>query len=359
MRLLLLNLVTDADSSVQGFTTVWINALARRCDYIDVLTMRAGRIAVADNVRVFSVGKEHGYSEPHRLLEFYRHLHRLLQERTYDACFTHMNTLFAILAAPLLRPRSIPITLWYAHGTVTPKLRLAENLVQQVVTSSPQGFRLPSKKLTIVGQGIDTGTFTPAAQPAERPFTLVSVSRLAPVKRVEVIIEAAHLLRQREHVPPFCLRILGEAEPKYADYRQKLRDLVTHYELEAVVEFTGGVTYTHIPDIYRAADVMVNTSQTGSVDKAVLEAMACGLPVLTANEAFQPILRDWDDLLLMPPDSPPALAERLQRLMTMPPQARQALGCGLREIVVRDHSLEGLAGRLIEILKSDPRKHKT
>lgn len=349
MRLLLLNLVTDADSPVQGFTTVWINALARRCEYVDVLTMRAGRIAVAENARVFSVGKERGYSEPRRLLEFYRLLNGLLRERAYDACFAHMNTLFSILAAPLLKPRGIPITLWYAHGAVTPKLRLAEKLADRVVSSSPEGFRLPSRKLTIIGQGIDTEAFTPTSQPAERPFTIVSVSRLAPVKRVEVMVEAARLLAQMPDTPPFRLRVFGTAEPKYAAYQHGLRELVARYHLEALVEFAGPVVYADVPAAYQSADVMVNTSQTGSVDKAVLEAMACGLPVISANEAFQPILREWGDLLLMPPDAPDALAERLRRLMQMPPEARRELGCALREIVVRDHSLEQLVGRLMRM----------
>ena len=349
MRLLLLNLVTDADSPVQGFTTVWINALARRCEYVDVLTMRGGRIAVAENVRVFSVGKERGYSEPRRLLEFYRLLNRLLLERAYDACFAHMNTLFTILAAPLLKPRGIPVTLWYAHGAVTPKLRLAEKLADQVVTSSPEGFRLPSSKLTIIGQGIDTNVFTPAAEYTQRPFTFVSVSRLAPVKRVEVMIEAARLLAQRGDLPPFRLRIFGTAEPKYAAYQQGLHELVARHDLQALVEFAGPVAYADVPAAYQAADVMVNTSQTGSVDKAVLEAMACALPVISANEAFQPILRKWDDLLLIPPDAPDVLAERLRRLMQMSPEARRSLGCALREIVVRDHSLEQLVERLMRI----------
>ena len=58
LRLLLFNLVTDADHLVLAFTTDWINELAPYCEYIDVVTMQVGRLAVADNVRVFSVGRE-------------------------------------------------------------------------------------------------------------------------------------------------------------------------------------------------------------------------------------------------------------------------------------------------------------
>ncbi|MBZ0286039.1 MAG: hypothetical protein K8I30_00385, partial [Anaerolineae bacterium] len=91
MKLLLFNLATDADDPVLGFTTVWINALARQCEQIDVLTMRAGRLALAENVRVFSVGGEKGDSEPRRAVEFYRILFDLLRRTRYDACFAHMQ----------------------------------------------------------------------------------------------------------------------------------------------------------------------------------------------------------------------------------------------------------------------------
>src|SRR5690606_4200487 len=111
LRLLWFNLATDADSPTQGFATDWINAVAARCDAIDVLTMRAGRIEVADNVRVFSVGKEKGYGDARRAVEFYRILIRLLREHPYDACFAHIQALFAMMGTPLLKPRRIPITL--------------------------------------------------------------------------------------------------------------------------------------------------------------------------------------------------------------------------------------------------------
>ena len=66
MRLLLFNLVTDLDNPTQGFNTGWIRALARRVEFIHVITMRAGHVEVPGNVRVYSVGKEKGYSEPRR-----------------------------------------------------------------------------------------------------------------------------------------------------------------------------------------------------------------------------------------------------------------------------------------------------
>src|SRR5437016_13858174 len=119
MRLLLFNLATDSEDPVLGFTTHWIRAIAKQVKFIRVITMRAGRVEVPENVRVYSVGKEKGYSEPRRLIEFYKILARILREERVDVCFSHMIPIFSVLASPMLRVKRIPIVTWYAHANLT------------------------------------------------------------------------------------------------------------------------------------------------------------------------------------------------------------------------------------------------
>jgi hypothetical protein len=95
VNLLLFNLGLDAAHPVLGHTTPWTNELARRCEHVSVITMFVGEVTVEPNVTVYSLGKELGRSEPRRLLEFYRLVHRALGERSIDACFAHMAPLFA------------------------------------------------------------------------------------------------------------------------------------------------------------------------------------------------------------------------------------------------------------------------
>lgn len=348
-RLLVFNLMTDADDPVLGFTTTWINALAQHVEHIDVLTMQAGRLAVADNVQVYSLGREKGYSEAHRAFRFYRILWGLLRKNRYTACFAHMNQLFAIMGAPLLMVYRIPQTLWYAHKATPRTLWLAEKLVDKVVTSSAEGFRMPSRKLHIIGQGIDTALFSPAPKPNKGAFTLVSTGRLAPVKRLETIISALNVLVNQQH-KDVRLRLVGSAPPEHADYENQLHHLVAEYVLQERVDFVGAVAYENLPTEYHRADAMVNMSQTGSMDKAVLEAMACEVPVITANEAYQKMLTEWADTLLVPPESPEVLPIRLAQIVSTPPDERAKLGHTLRQIVVTEHSLERLIGKLLEIL---------
>jgi glycosyltransferase involved in cell wall biosynthesis len=355
LRLLLFNLATDADDSNLGFTTDWVNGLAARCQYVDVITMRAGRLAVSDNARVYSVGKEKGYGEFRRGLVFYAVLARLLLTRRYDACFAHMMPLFALMAAPLLKVWRVPITLWYAHGAVSKRLERAEKLVDHVVTSSPEGFRIPSKKVILVGQGVDTTLFCPAPEgkPAGGPFTIVTVGRIAPVKRLETLIDAAQSWVNGLGETNLRLSIIGEPTAEHRAYAEMLRHLVEDLNLGSVVEFPGAVGHERVALEYQEADVMVNLSATGSQDKAVLEAMACGLPVITANEAFREFLAPWADKLLIPPDSPGKLLARLVAMKNMPPDERRALGLELRQHVIDHYNMDGLLNRLMDVLRGD------
>src|SRR6476619_23535 len=115
MRLLLFNLVTDADDPILGFTTRWICALAKRVEFMHVITMRAGRLELPGNVKIYSVGKENAYSEARRAVQFYRHLLSILREDHIDVCFCHMISIFAVMAAPVLKAKGIPIVTWSAH----------------------------------------------------------------------------------------------------------------------------------------------------------------------------------------------------------------------------------------------------
>ena len=353
MRLLIFNLVTDADDPVLGFTTTWINGLAARCEAVDVITMKRGRLAVASNMQVYSVGKEKGYSEARRFFEFYRILFGLLRQHHYQACFAHMMQLFAVMGAPVLKLYRVPITLWYAHKATGRVLQLAEKLVDHVVTSTPEGFRLPSRKVQIIGQGIDTEMFKPAEQASftsQKPFALISVGRIAPVKRLEIIMSAVKALRE-QGLTDVRLLLVGDVAPQDAAYGERLRQMVADYQLYYMVMFAGGMPYEAVVSAYQHADVMVNMSATGSMDKAVLEAMACGLPVVTANEAFKSLLSPWVDLLYVPPESPEVLSVRLKQLALMSAQERAALGAALRQIVVEQHSLTHLTDQLMTIFK--------
>ena len=345
-RLLLFNLATDADDPILGFAHDWVASLAPYAGAIDVVSMTAGRLDLPANVRVYSVGKERGFSEPRRVAEFYRILTRLLHAARYDACFAHMMPLFAVMGAPLLRAYRVPITVWYAHGAVTRMLRVAERIVDRAVTSHPGSFRLVSPKLQAIGQAIDLDMFRPlpTERPEGAPFTVMTVGRVAPVKRVDVMVEGVARLAARIG-DGVRLRLVGPVEAADQEYVDRLVARARALGIVHLVDFVGAVPRVQLPVEYAGADVAVNLTKVGAFDKSGLEAMACGVPLVCSNRGMVEQVNDIDPKLAIADADPELLASALRYVHDLTPAERATLGGRLRT-KMQDHSMATFPERL-------------
>lgn len=352
MHLLWFNLATDADDPILGFTSQWIRAVADRVDRIRVITMRAGRVALPENVECVSVGKEAGYGRPRRIVNFYRSLHRILERDRVDACFSHMIPLFSFLSAPLLRRRKIPIATWYAHPSLTTELKLAHYASDAMVTSLPSTYPYRLDKLCIIGQGIDTRTFAPDGSRPDDPPMVLCAGRLSPVKDHATLLRSVARLR-RELAGEFRVVILGSpARPYDVEYRASLQRLARDLGVDDIVEFHDGVPLDELPSWYRRCAVHVNLTRAGFGDKVALEAMACARPAVAANEDFRETLECCADRLLFEYGDDVDLCSKLHALLTLAEEERDRTGLYLRDRVQRLHDIRGLADRLVEILES-------
>jgi glycosyltransferase involved in cell wall biosynthesis len=288
VNLLLFNLAMDETHPTLAFGIGWVERLARRFDHIEVVTMRAGPHRVPANVTVRSAGHEHGWSKPRRALVFYAAVLAALRARRIHVVFAHMNWVFALMFAPLGRLIGLRTLLWYAHGAVPPGLRLADRLVDRVATSTAEGYRLPSAKRRILGQGADLAPFLALSieRAPQGPLVVATVSRLAPSKGVE------HMLRALADVPggarPWRFLIAGEGTTaEERAYEARVRALARDLGLADRVEFLGRLEPAAVSRVLGQAHVMLNLSATGSLDKALLEAMAAGCLVISSNDAYR------------------------------------------------------------------------
>ncbi len=270
MKLLIVTQVVDTNDSVLGFFARWIEEFAKHTERIEVICLKEGVHNLPTNVQVHSLDKEKGVSRVAYIFNFYRYIWRL--RRDYDAVFVHMNPEYIILGGPLWRLWGKRIALWYTHKSVNIKLRLATLLTHTIFTASKESFRLYTKKLHVMGHGIDTDFFSPDVS-VMRGNHVLSVGRLMPSKRHDLVIRAAALADKE-------LRVIGEG------MERKDLELLAN-SLHAPVHFLGGVTQSELRDEYRKASFFVHTSETGSLDKVVLEALATGVPVITTSDAFR------------------------------------------------------------------------
>lgn len=270
MKLLIITQVVDTEDPVLGFFVRWLEEFAKHAERVEIICLKSGRFNLPENVRVHSLGKEKRRSRVGYLLNFYRYIWRLRHD--YDEVFVHMNPEYVILGGPLWRLLHKRIALWYTHKSVNLRLRIAEAFSDIILTASKESFRLKSRKVRIMGHGIDTDFFSPDQSIVREDWAL-SVGRLMQSKRHDLAIRLA-VQEGRS------LRIVGEGpERPYLE--------VLAREIGAHVQFLGGMNQLQLRDEYRKAACLIHTSETGSLDKVVLEALACGLPIVTNDPALK------------------------------------------------------------------------
>jgi len=151
---------------------------------------------------------------------------------------------------------------------------------------------------------------------AEDEFVLLWLGIFMPHRRLEDAIEAVrHLASQGIRIR----LLLAGSDRSYPEYLSSLKSLVHRLGLQEVVTFAGKVADEEICDFYTACDAFVFPNDQQTWGLVVLEAMACGCPVLVSRGAgVHEVLTHGDNALLFPPRNPPALAEQIEVLASQP-----------------------------------------
>jgi len=340
--------VLDREDAVLGFFHGWCEELARHVERLTVFAQRAGAVDLPASARVVSLGREQGAGKLRMAHRLGTGLLRLRGRDRPSAVLAHMVPKFVLYAAPACTPRGVPLYLWYTHKGVDRALRMAVPLVRRVFTASEASFRLPgaADKVVVTGHGIDCEAFVPPP-PGARPVDVLSVGRIAPSKGQDELLDALARCPSRPRTEIAGDVLLERDVP----FRQALAARVAR-EFADSVALLGAVPHPRVADAMRRARVLVNASRTGSVDKVVLEAMACGTLPLTCNEAFDPIFEEAGGpelrgRLTFPRGDPETLAARLAALLALPAAEADALGARLREVVRARHDLRALVPRLV------------
>lgn len=356
MKLLILTQKVDKNDSVLGFFHDWLRVFAAHCEKLTVICLYKGEYDLPSNVKVLSLGKEEkkgvmSYElRVTRKIKYICRFYRLiLRERSsYSNVFVHMNSEYVVLGGIFWKLMRKKIALWWTHKATPWHLRIAEKFVDVVFTASKESFRLQSKKVSVVGHGIDVSRYQGTRNKEQeigslqqKTLKILTVGRVSQSKDLETLINAVGRINNVK----FDI-IGGSLDEKDEEYFEELKQLVKDKNLETKVNFVGPIPNKDIINYYQDADLFIHASQTGSLDKVVLEAMACGLPIISCNDAIKnDLLADYPDLIYSKGGSQ-ELAKRIEKVINTSEEKRAELGKELRDIVKNNHSLEELIIRI-------------
>ncbi|MCU1256291.1 MAG: glycosyl transferase, group 1 [Candidatus Angelobacter sp.] len=147
-------------------------------------------------------------------------------------------------------------------------------------------------------------------------FVLLWLGIFMPHRRLQDAIEAVSLLKSQGF--PVRLLLAGSGL-SFPEYFNTLNALSAQLGISQAVTFAGKVPDEEIQDFYCACDVFLFPNENQTWGLAVLEAMACGCPVLVSSgAAVHEVLADGENAFLFPPRNPVTLAARIQEVATQP-----------------------------------------
>ncbi len=350
MKLLILTQKVNRTDPILGFFHRWIEEFAKQhCESVIVVCLQEGEHNLPENVRVLSLGKEVGASRFAYVARFYGYIWG--ERKNYDAVFVHMNPVYIVLGGIFWRIMGKKIGLWYAHKSVDLKLRIAEKLAHIVFTTAPESFQLKSKKVNIMGHGIDIESFKCEDMKNDSDNTIIEilhVGRITPIKNIDILIEAARILKETwEHTFHIAL-IGGPATASDFGYKRELTALIEKYGLQDTVTFEGDTPNMGMKSQYCRSDASINLAPTGGVDKVVLESMAAGRPVFASNEAFRGYFGIYSKALLFKERDAEDLAAKIMTFFVA--DDRDRVKACLLENVRKTSNLQQLINSILTLL---------
>lgn len=270
------------------------------------------------------VGKLRGVRALARLLAYLPRLWRAAGE--FDVFHVMANSgwawdLFAMPAIMIAHWRGTPVLVNYRGGEAAGFLRHAHGRVHRVLRHAkalvvPSGFLVEVFSRYQIGAQIipnivNTQRFYPdAARTDCAPNPHIVICRnLEAIYGIDIALQAfAQVLKT---YPQAKISIAGSGE-----LANQLKALARELGISNQVSFLGRLEAEQIAALYRQADVMLNASRIDNMPNSVLEAWACGVPVVSTNVGGVPFMAVHEKTaLLVPPDQPDAMAQAILRLL--------------------------------------------
>lgn len=312
---------------------------------------------LSQNVRLFKVRKDPGFQNK-IIIDLISIFKKLKPHIVYSHNWT--TFFYTVLAAKWAR---VPIILHGEHGRDTASYEsnwkrilacrilsrwcdritaVSKDLIELVETT----WSVPGWKIEYFPNGIDLQRFKPDInrEAARRALGVAShklligsiVGKVRPVKDLQTLLRAFSIVIR--HRPEATLVLVGQGldDPE-------LQSVLSDHQLEDFVHLLPH--RAHVQEVYPALDIYANTSLYEGMSNTILEAQACGVPVVATRVGGTPtIIRDGLNGLLVSPGKPEKVAEAILHLAG-DEELRSQLAANARRYVEQNHDFKNVVRR--------------
>ncbi len=200
---------------------------------------------------------------------------------------------------------------------------------------------VPEEKLNVIVNGVDTNLFKPRQHEKDDGIIdFIYVGRLSYDKGVHILIQAFREYHKEN--PQSRLTLIGDG---------MLSSMLTSQDSESI-RWLGNVDHRLVHRYLQNADIFVVPMSIGPLTASisVLEAMSCGLPLITTNVADADRILSPEEGILVKPESVPAVVDAM-RVMTKDEKKRASMGRQCRERILREYSWNRQIGLIEGVYK--------
>ncbi len=207
--------------------------------------------------------------------------------------------------------------------------------------------------------GVDTTLFQPVIRPRQDGLITVGIVKgLAPEYGVDVLLRAFATARNSlapnhsELTANMRLRIVGGGGEEHS-----LKGLAKQLGIWDVTEFVGPVPHSDVPRELQRLDIYVAVSRFETFGVAIIEASACGVPVIVSDRGGLPeVVVDGETGLIVPGEDVPRTASALIELLHQP-EIRNKMGAAGRRFVKATYEWESSVGIMEGVYRKFLEKH--
>ncbi len=228
----------------------------------------------------------------------------------------------------------------------TLKKAAAVHCVSEDILANAVGLGLDPERAVVIRPAVDPAVFSSVTEEYQNnPIKLITTGSLIWRKGYEYLLMSVKILLDKGIVAD--LHIIGEGA-------ERSRILFTAQDLGIATQVIlhGKLPPVEVIQQLRQSDIFVLSSLSEGISNAVLEAMSCGLPVVTTDcGGMREAVRDGVEVFVVPVRDPEAMAEALQKL-ALAPDLRKSMGKAGRERVLAEFNSQSQIEAFVKLFES-------